>query len=304
MRRNSAHLKNIHGILLLDKPIGMTSNAALQTVKRLFMAKKAGHTGSLDPLASGMLPLCFGEATKFAQFLLDTDKHYLVTAKLGVKTTTGDAEGEVIATHNVPNFTKNEIEDVIAKFRGDIEQLPSMYSAIKHQGEPLYKLARAGLTVEREKRPVTIYKLDLLEVNPTELSFYVHCSKGTYIRTLIEDIGDALNIGAHVIKLRRTAVGHYKTAEMVTLETLDELAKQNNEIALQKFILPLESIIANCPELLISEALTYYLRQGQPVFIPHSPTHGLVQLKTADKRFLGIGKILEDGKVAPVRILS
>ncbi|MFA6409033.1 MAG: tRNA pseudouridine(55) synthase TruB [Gammaproteobacteria bacterium] len=299
--------RKINGVLLLDKPLGMTSNEVLQRVKRLYVACKAGHTGSLDPLASGMLPLCFGEATKFAQFLLNTDKSYIVRAKLGVKTATGDTEGEVLEEKPVPKFTLDQIQAVLKKFQGDIEQLPSMYSALKHNGQPLYKLARAGISVEREKRVVTVYRLDLLGSNPTEhpteLDLFVHCSKGTYVRTLVEDIGDALGVGAHVTMLRRKNVGNYKEDRMVTLQTLEELASQGDFAKLDALLLPIESMIESWPVLTVTEDLVYYLRQGNPVLIPRSPTSGYVQLRRKDGNFVGVGEVLPDGKIAPRKIV-
>lgn len=299
--------RKINGVLLLDKPLAMSSNEALQRVKRLYNACKAGHTGSLDPLASGMLPLCFGEATKFAQFLLNTDKSYIVRAKLGVKTATGDTEGEILEETSVPKFTLDQIQAVLKKFHGDILQLPSMYSALKHNGQPLYKLARAGISVEREKRVVSIYRLDLLGMNPTEhpteLDLVVHCSKGTYVRTLVEDIGDALGVGAHVSILRRKNVGNYKEENMVTLQTLEELAKQGDFAKLDALLLPIASMVESWPVLTINEDLVYYLRQGNPVLIPRSPTSGYVQLRRRDDSFVGIGEVLPDGKIAPRKLV-
>src|SRR3990167_9071748 len=209
MRKRKHKGRNLSGLLVLDKPVGITSNAALQQVKALYQASKAGHTGSLDPLASGMLIICFGEATKFSQYLLDADKTYEVHAKLGEKTTTGDAEGEIVTRQSVPTFSKNEIEKVLENFRGEIRQIPSMYSAIKYQGKPLYEYARAGIEVERQARPIFIYELVLRSIEKQECHLFVHCSKGTYIRTLIENIGDKLRCGAHVAGLRRLSIGKF-----------------------------------------------------------------------------------------------
>src|SRR3990167_10000985 len=208
---------DINGILLLDKPLGLSSNSALQKVKNLFQAKKAGHTGSLDPLATGLLPICFGEATKFSQYWLDSDKTYRVRAKLGVRTTTSDAEGDIVFQSEVPHFTLADIEKQMAIFRGDIQQVPSMYSALKHEGQPLYKLARRGIEIERPARPITIYRFDLLRYANEALEMEVHCSKGTYIRTLIDDLGQALGVGAHVIALHRIQVGLFTASRMVAL---------------------------------------------------------------------------------------
>lgn len=295
--------RNVNGILLLDKPTGLTSNAALQEVKRLFYAKKAGHTGSLDPLASGMLPICFGEATKFSQFLLDADKTYRVIGKLGVKTTTGDAEGEVISERDSGNVTQEKIEALLPQFRGEIEQIPSMYSALKHNGQPLYKLARQGITIEREARKINIYSLELLGFKNSLIELEISCSKGTYVRTLIEDIGDALGCGAHVIALRRLTVGDFTEEQMITMEQLKEIREIKKE-SLDTLLLPISNIIQHCQELKLSEAAAYYLQQGQAIISPHAPAEGLVKLVMKDGRFLGVGEIAADGKVIPKRLMQ
>ncbi len=223
MGRRHVRGRDVNGILLLDKPSGITSNDALQQVKRLYFAKKAGHTGSLDPLASGVLPICMGEATKVSAFLLDADKRYQVRCQLGVRTATADAEGEVLETRPVGNYSEQQLEAVLDGFRGSIEQVPPMYSALKHEGQRLYKLARQGVEVEREARTVEIYQLTLTGRGPDWIDIAVHCSKGTYVRTLAEDIGDRLGCGAHVSALRRTAVGPYSETGLVTLEQLRAL---------------------------------------------------------------------------------
>lgn len=293
----------MNGILLLDKPTGMTSNAALQKVKHLLKVKKAGHTGSLDPLASGMLPLCLGEATKFSQFLLEADKIYQVTAKLGIKTNTGDAEGEIISQREISAITQEKLLKVMEKFRGAIEQIPSMYSALKHKGQPLYKLARQGITVERKPRTVHIHELILLSYLATNFSVYVRCSKGTYIRTLIEDIGEVLGCGAHVTELRRLMVGTYAASQMITLCELETLL-QTNQLNLDKHLLPLASTVAHWPEVRISEAAAFYLRRGQPVIVPQAPTSGWVKIILHNGNFLGVGEIMQDGRVAPRRLVQ
>ena len=295
--------RDIHGIVLLDKPEGMTSNAALQTVKRLFSAKKGGHTGSLDPLASGMLPLCFGDATKVSGFLLDADKRYQVTIKLGVRTSTGDAEGEVIAVKAVKSIDHDVLLAVLRRFTGEIEQIPPMHSAIKHQGRPLYKLARLGIEVERKARQVIIHELCLLNSEENILEVEVACSKGTYIRTLAQDIGDALGVGAHVAKLRRVATGPFRAEQMVPLSRL-EIAAREDFCSLERFLLPIEAALERWPEVCLSDNLAHYLRQGQAVFVPRAPTQGLVKLRTADHRFLGVGRVLDDGRIAPKRLIS
>ncbi|MDD3449506.1 MAG: tRNA pseudouridine(55) synthase TruB [Gammaproteobacteria bacterium] len=304
MSRRQKRGRDVNGILLLDKSTGMTSNAALQEVKRLYGARKAGHTGSLDPLASGLLPVCFGEATKFSRFLLEADKYYRVTGKLGVRTASGDAEGEVVETRPVPELTEAGLREVLERFTGSIEQVPSMYSAIKHQGQPLYKLAHKGLEVERQPRSVIIHELELLRFEGDELELEIRCTKGTYVRTLVEDIGEALGCGAHVIVLRRLGAGPYEGQPMYTLGQLREMALDGGTEALDGLLLPLESSTSHWPEVRLSEAAAFYLRQGQPVIVPRAPTQGWVRLYGADSGFLGVGEILDDGRVAPRRLIQ
>lgn len=295
----------LNGFLLLDKPTGMSSNMALQKVKRLFSARKAGHTGSLDPLASGMLPICLGETTKFSQFLLAADKCYRVTAKLGVRTSTGDAEGEIIAEREVPIFTQQQLNQFFDQFRGEIQQVPSMYSALKHQGQPLYKLARQGITVERDSRSLTIYKLLILNCSADTVQFELHCSKGTYVRTLVEDYGEVLGCGAHVTELRRLAVGSFLPSQMVTLADLEkEREISENSASLDHYLLPMQEAVADFPELVLAESTAFYLRQGSSVVVPQAPLSGFVRLIDKSGRFLGIGEVLADGKIAPRRLLQ
>lgn len=296
--------KPINGILLLDKPLHLTSNGALQRVKRLFGAKKAGHTGSLDPLATGMLPLCFGEATKLSQYLLESDKYYHVVAKLGEKTTTGDAEGAVIEIRPTHHVTQEQIQQVISGFIGEINQVPPMFSALKHQGKPLYELARQGIEVERQPRKVTIHQIVLENVNADTCGMSVHCSKGTYIRTLVEDMGEMLGCGAHVIGLRRTSVAPYQESGMVTWQQLEDTCKNQGADALLQYLLPLESSIQHLPIVKLSASTVFYLRMGEPVMVPHLPHHGLVRLFTEGSEFLGVGEVLDDGRVAPRRLLK
>ncbi|MCU0834818.1 MAG: tRNA pseudouridine(55) synthase TruB [Chromatiaceae bacterium] len=307
MGRRGRQGRNVSGILLLDKPEGMTSNEALQRVKRLYQAAKAGHTGSLDPLATGLLPLCLGGATKFSAFLLDADKRYRVRVRLGVTTTTGDAEGEVLATASTEGIDGSALRAALDRFLGPIEQLPPMYSAVKHQGQRLYKLARRGIEVERTPRTVDILAIDLRELVLPEFEMDVHCSKGTYVRTLAEDIGAALGCGAHVIGLRRTGVGPFVEGEtrFLTLPELAALAEAGGEDpgALDALLLPLESALGHWPAVRLSEDAAFYLRQGQAVLVPQAPTEGLVRLYDPSKRFIGVGEILDDGKVQPKRLL-
>lgn len=300
-RRNKG--RNISGILLLDKPVGITSNLALQKVKRLFDASKAGHTGNLDPMASGLLPICLGEATKISGYLLDSDKTYLGTVRLGERTNTADAEGEVIETRPVENIDETRVREVLAQFVGEQEQVPPMHSAIKQNGQPLYKLAHQGIEVERKARKITIYKIDLLRISENELEIEVHCSKGTYIRTLAEDIGEMLGCGAHLSALRRTQSGPFNMEHVVTLPELEELAEQGSD-ALDKLLQPIESALTDWPEVSLSEHTAYYLRQGQAVQVPQAPASGWVKIFADDQQFLGIGQILADGRVAPKRLIN
>jgi tRNA pseudouridine55 synthase len=304
MGRRHVKGRDVNGILLLDKPAGITSNDALQQVKRLYFARKAGHTGSLDPLASGVLPICMGEATKVSAFLLDADKRYEVRCQLGVRTATADAEGEVLETRPVGNYSDAQIEVVLDRFRGDIEQVPPMYSALKHEGQRLYKLARQGVEVEREARPVTIYELTMTGRGADWIDIRVHCSKGTYVRTLAEDIGERLGCGAHVSELRRTAVGPYvDEGELVTLDRLREL-KASDMPAMDELLLPLETALTQWPGVELSADAAFYLRQGQPVLVPRAPTSGWVRLYVGNRNFLGMGEILDDGRVAPRRLIK
>lgn len=292
--------REIDGILLLDKVPGVTSNGTLQDVKRLFQARKAGHTGSLDPLASGLLPICFGEATKLSGFLLNQDKCYEVVARLGVTTSTADAEGEVLERRPVPALDPEGIEAVLARFRGDIEQIPPMYSALKHQGKRLYELARQGVEVERSARSVSIHELRLLAMDGDSLSIYVHCSKGTYVRTLAEEIGAALGCGAHVAALRRTQVGErYHVGDAKTVTQLQAMSDEERLACL----LPVDDALQDMPSVALSSELCFFLRKGQPVFVPKAPNAGWLRLYDKEGGLLGVGELLEDGKVAPRRLL-
>ncbi len=301
-RRQRQRGREVNGILLLDKPIGITSNDALQQVKRLFDARKAGHTGNLDPMATGLLPLCLGEATKVSAFLLDADKRYRGTCKLGVRTNTGDADGEAIETRPVGEFSEAQVREVLARFTGEIEQIPPMHSAIKHQGQPLYKLAHQGLEVERQPRRVTIYELSLVRLAGDELEIDVHCSKGTYIRTLAEEIGAALGCGAHLNQLRRTMAGPFTEAGMVTMDQLKQLLLEGGQAAIDGLLLPIEGALAGWPAINLTANLAYYVRQGQAVQVSQAPTQGWVRLIGPEGDFIGVGHILDDGRVAPKRL--
>jgi tRNA pseudouridine55 synthase len=292
----------VSGVLLLDKPVGWTSNAALQAVKRLYQAQKAGHTGSLDPLASGLLPICLGEATKLSGLLLNADKTYRFTCRLGVTTTTGDAEGEALAARPVGPLSREQVEAVLRRFTGTIRQVPPMYSALKRAGRPLYELARKGIEVERAPREVTIHELRLLQLDSQELECLLRGSKGVYVRTLATDLGEVLGCGAHVVALRRAAVGPYDAARLMTLAALRERAEQGLE-ALDAVLLPADSALPDWPAVRVHGDAVYYLRQGQPILVPRAPTQGWVRLYEGEERFLGIGEILDDGRVAPRRLL-
>ena len=303
MGRRRPRGREVHGILLLDKPAGMTSNAALQEVKHLLFAQKAGHTGSLDPLATGLLPICLGRATRVSGFLLDADKRYRLTCRLGVATTTGDAEGEVTETRPVPPLSATAVKALLrSDFSGVIRQIPPMYSALKHQGKRLYTLARQGLEVEREAREVTIHAIELLALRDAELTLAVHCSKGTYIRTLAEDIGKALGPGAHVTALRRTAVTPFEDPRMHDLEELREL-KQTDTAALDALLLPPDAALQTYPRVVLTADMVFYLRQGQPVQVPKAPADGWVRLYHAEA-FIGMGAVQDDGKIAPRRLFG
>lgn len=306
MPRAGRRGRDLNGILLLDKPIGLGSNEVLQIVKRLYGARKAGHTGSLDRLASGMLPLCFGEATKLSGFLLNANKRYQATVALGVRTTTGDAEGAIIERRDVAALSESSIQRCLEKFRGAIQQVPPMHSAIKHQGQRLYKLAHEGVVVEREARAVTIFELELRGWDSGGdqpwLSMEVLCSKGTYIRTLAEDIGSALECGAHVSQLRRTAAGPYEAEEMLSLARVEKLAKEGLD-ALDQVLIPMESALRNWPVVKLTGDSAYYLKRGQAVLVPHAPTEGWVRITGPEHRFLGVGQVLDDGRIAPRRLV-
>ncbi|MDU7785621.1 MAG: tRNA pseudouridine(55) synthase TruB [Aggregatibacter aphrophilus] len=295
--------RDIHGVFLLDKPQGMSSNDIMQKVKRIFQANKAGHTGALDPLATGMLPICLGEATKFSQFLLDADKRYLVTAKLGERTDTSDAEGQIVETRDV-NVKTSEILTALEQFRGDILQVPTMFSALKHNGKPLYEYARQGITVEREARPITIFELNFIEYNAPYLTLEVHCSKGTYIRTLVDDLGEVLGCGAHVTMLRRTAVADYPTEKMLDWHALQSLAGPQDLSLLDALLLPMDTAVAKLPALTLNESQTQGIGFGQRVkFDNPDSLQGQVRLFSHENRFLGVAVIDENNVIRPQRLV-
>lgn len=300
MSKKRFNRRLVNGILLLDKPLGISSNAALQAVKALFFAAKAGHTGSLDPLATGLLPICFGEATKFSQYFLDADKAYEVTAQLGVRTTTSDSEGEVVSTRDVPVLTLEEIEAACDAFRGEIQQTPSIYSALKYQGKPLYEYARQGIDVPRPTRPITIYDLKILKWESPNLTLSVSCSKGTYIRTLVDDLGEALGCGAHVTALRRTSVGGLGQ-DWVTIEKLEALKAEKAFAEMDAWLLSLDDVMHCWPAMVVTAEQKLKLQQGQSFMA--DATASTVAVYTDAQQFIGMASC-EAGIVKPIRLIS
>lgn len=290
--------REMSGVLLLDKPLGISSNQALQIVKRLYQAAKAGHTGSLDPLATGLLPICFGEATKFSHFLLDADKSYRALIKLGATTTTADAEGEILTTHPV-NVTLAEVQATLTQFIGEIKQVPPMYSALKHEGKALYEYARAGVEFERAAREVTIFDIQLHSLNDDLLDLTVVCSKGTYIRTLAEDIGAALGCGAHLAGLRRLSTAHFDLQNAHTIESLESMTVE----ARDQLLLTPDAAIENLPQVTIDADSAFYLMRGQEVWKSGLNQQGLFRIYSEQGLFLGIGEQTSAGNIAPRRLL-
>jgi tRNA pseudouridine55 synthase len=301
--------RNVNGILVIDKPVGITSNGILQQIKRLYGAAKAGHTGALDPLATGVLPLCFGEATKFSQMMLDSDKAYIATARLGIRTETGDSEGAVVEEKPIPaDLAAATLEPVLDRFRGDIQQVPSMYSALKHKGRPLYEYAREGIEVERPARPVTIYELTLLDVRDNELDIAVSCTKGTYIRSLVEDIGEALGCGAHVVALRRTLAAGFTLANTRKVPELEAMRERGE--SLDGLLVAPDAALSMFPEAELAGAPLMSILNGQAVRIPSQPLEGMIRLYAGgddQRRFVGLAEAFPEGEVVnlvPRRLVS
>ena len=288
----------LNGLLLFDKPKGESSNRSLQRVIRIFNAVKAGHTGTLDPLATGLLVICFGRATKISDYLLAVDKQYQVTLKLGVTTDSGDADGEILGQRDASTITKDQILQSAAKLTGCIEQIPPMYSALKHQGSRLYKLARKGIEVERAPRKVEIHSFEFIKQRHDLVTMQVHCSKGTYVRTLVEDLGNLLLCGAHVVELRRTSLGPFADPRMHSFEELEQLAEQGWS-KLDQIIMPTDQALLCWPAVSIAENLMADLRHGHTLQIPNLPTGSMVRIYDADQQFYGIGKVLHDGRMVP-----
>ena len=310
MARRRKRGRPVNGIFLLNKPLDRSSNQALQRVKNLFDANKAGHTGALDPLATGLLPICLGEATKFSQFLLDSDKHYRSTFVLGVATETGDCDGDIVAQTDASSLTLEQVEAAIEEFRGEIQQIPSMYSAIKHNGQPLYKLARQGIEVQREARTINVYQYRVLDFRPgarAELDVEVHVSKGTYVRSLAEDLGAALGCGAHVSALHRHVAGPFTEQESMTLSELEKLRENAEAADLDYLLKPMDIAVADRMAVELSEIVAGYFQLGQEVMSTQAFRCGqegdIVRVFREGGAFLGVGTVTEDGKVAPKRLV-
>jgi len=309
MSRPRRRGRDVHGVFLLDKHQGASSNDVLQKVKRLFNANKAGHTGALDPLATGMLPVCLGEATKFSQYLLDSDKRYRVIARLGERTDTSDADGNIVERRPI-TFDQAALDAALDYFRGDTMQVPTMFSALKYQGRKLYEYAREGITVPREARPIKVFELQFIRWEGDELELEIHVSKGTYIRTIIDDLGERLGCGAHVIMLRRLQVARYPIERMVTLEQLQEVAATVNMAetpdysALDALLLPMDSPAEEFPIVNLLPTVAAYFKQGMPVQVADAPEQGLVRVTEGDEqKFIGMAEIADDGRVAPRRLV-
>ena len=301
MSKRNKKGRDINGVVLLDKASGGSSNHFLQQVKRLFDASKAGHTGSLDPLASGLFPICFGQGTKVAQFLLNDDKRYSVRAKLGQISNTGDSEGKVINFGPTQGIDDNSIRNILTNFIGNINQVPPMYSALKRNGTPLYKLARKGIEIERSSRPVTIHEINFLDLDDAVVSLEVFSSKGTYIRTLVEDIGKSLGCGAHVVELRRTGFAHFDLSESKTYEQLSKLKEQNLE-SLDSVILSADEMIPNLESVYLDSEQTSDIRLGKKIEYLGFSTSQKLKLYDHNERFIGIGESNLMSEILPKRL--
>ena len=307
--RRRRHGRPVHGILPLDKPVGISSNAALQQVKLLFKAAKAGHTGNLDPLATGVLPICCGEATKFAQFLLNADKGYHSTLRFGIETDSGDSDGREVGRVDAATLSADAVERALVPLRGEIQQVPSMFSALKRGGQPLYKLARRGIHLELEARPVTIHELRLLDFRAGEVAeadLQIHCSKGTYVRMLAVELGRQLGVGAHVSALCRYQAGAFCAEDTVNVERLRELSEAGRFADMDALLHPVDEAVQHLPMVCLRGAERHYLRRGQAVRATGTgvPGCGLVRLHLDDGEFLGVGEVLEDGRLTPRRLVA
>lgn len=292
--------RDVNGILLLDKPPGLTSNAALQQAKRAFKAKKAGHTGSLDPIATGLLPLCFGEATKVSSFFLGADKRYRSIFTLGSATDTGDSEGQETFSGST-DVSDRAIEAALDEFRGEIEQVPPMYSAVKFQGQPLYKLARQGIEVERKPRLVTVLDVSFERLDESRVQVDLHCTSGFYVRSLAHELGERLGCGAHVSSLSRTGVGEFILDDAIPLA---QLTQEDDTEKLDQLLIAMDVGLKHLPGITLSDDAAYYLCRGQPVKAAELPNEGWVRLYAEEVGFLGLGEVLDDGRVAPKRLFN
>jgi tRNA pseudouridine55 synthase len=301
MGRRNKKGRDITGIIIIDKPTGRSSNHVLQQVKRLFNANKAGHTGSLDPLATGVLPVCLGEATKVSSYLLDADKQYHVTCQLGAVTDSGDSDGAVISTSIIPEFTEQDLIAILPSFMGELDQVPPMFSALKHQGQPLYKLARQGIEIERKSRRITIYDIQLLAITADSFTLDVRCSKGTYIRTLVEDISHILGSGGHVTMLRRVAAAGYMEQQALTIEQLIASA-ENGLPSLDESLLPSEDALPDWPSVVLADYMVDAIRQGQAVKVEQVFERANVRLFDPQQQFIGLAEMTETGNVQPRRV--
>lgn len=310
MGRRRKFGRQLDGVLLVNKPAGLSSNAVLQQAKRLFFANKAGHTGALDPLATGVLPLCFGEATKFSQYLLDADKVYISTFALGVTTDSADADGEVLQRSSAAHLSEADVRKAMQPFLGEIAQVPPMYSALKKDGQPLYKLARQGIEVERKARQVNIFEYRLLGFEPGEVAkakVLIHCSKGTYVRSLAADMGEALGVGAHVAELHRQKAGEFDNDDAVDLDVLEQERGEDRAEVLDHHLLPMDAPVASLPQISIHEDSAYYFGRGNPVMdigVYQIGDEGdTVRVFEESGRFLGLAQITDDGCLAPKRLV-
>ncbi|VFP83276.1 tRNA pseudouridine(55) synthase TruB [Candidatus Erwinia haradaeae] len=301
--------RSVHGVLLLDKALGYSSHQAVQKVKYLYRANRAGHTGTLDPLATGMLPICFGEATKFSQYILNSDKEYHVIARLGQRTNTSDAGGILLSTRLV-KFSIKKLEAVLESFRGEIQQIPSMYSAIKYQGRKMYEYAREGVHVPRESRRVVVYTLRCIRYEGNELELEMRVSKGTYVRTIVDDLGEKLGCGAHVICLRRLQVSDYPREKMITLESLLALANQEKDLGVMPYtyidslLMPIDSPVSGYPSVNLQNMFAKYFKQGRPLRLAGGSVSGLVRVTEGeDSKFIGIAEVTDNGLLKPKRVV-
>ena len=304
MKKQKKRIRDdVNGILLLDKPAGISSNSSLQYVKRIYNAKKAGHTGSLDVPATGLLPICFGEATKVCGYLLNANKKYRVRCKLGETTTTGDAKGDILSVKPIPKITKIKLTEIFENFIGNIQQIPPMFSALKHNGERLYKLAYKGIEVERKARNVTIYNIELFNVYSDCFDIEVFCTKGTYIRTLVEDIGKEIGCGAHVLTLLRLESGPFNQLDSISLKKIEYIAEKGQQ-ALYNLLLPMDAALKDIPKIRLADEEVYCLSLGQSVTTSGLAKSGQLRIYNSSQQFIGLGKATEDGKIYPKRLIN